>query len=127
MEVGMKQGPILIVDDCRLTRAILQDMLTEAGYAVVMAESAIDANLFIEQQPGPSLILMDVVMPSLSGDRKVRRMKAHPSNRSIPVVLISTKPLHELHQLASSSGADACLRKPLNKSLLLETISRLTT
>lgn len=122
----MKKGPILIVDDCRLTRAIVQDMLFEAGYDVVLAESAIDANPLIVQDPGPSLILMDVVMPTLSGNRKVRRMKAQPDKRNVPVVLISTKPLNELRQLAAAAGADACLQKPLSKSSLLETINRLT-
>jgi len=122
----MRKGPILIVDDCRLTRAIIQDMLAEEGLEVVMAASAIEANPYLEQDPGPSLILMDVVMPTLSGDRKVRRMKAQPARRKVPMVLISTRPLIELRRLASAAGADACLQKPLSKSSLLETINRLT-
>jgi len=124
--VGMKKGPILLVDDCRLTRVIVRDMLAEEGFEVILAESAIDANPLLEQDPGPSLILMDVVLPTLSGNRKVRRMKARPDRRDVPVVLISTKPLNELRQLAAAAGADACLQKPLSKSNLLETINRLT-
>lgn len=121
----MQTGPILIIDDCRLTRTIATDMLAEAGYQVQGAESAIEANPLIEAEPAPSLILMDVVMPMLSGDRKVRRMKARESSRAIPVILISTKPRSELRSLAEAAGADAFLQKPLNRSELLETVRRL--
>jgi len=44
LEVGEKQGAILIVDDSRLPRAISHDMSAEAGFEVVMAASALEAN-----------------------------------------------------------------------------------
>jgi len=121
----MQTGPILIIDDCRLTRTIAADMLADAGYQVLAAESAIEANPLIEADPAPALILMDVVMPMLSGDRKVRRMKARETSSAIPVVLISTKARSELRSLAEASGADAFLQKPLNRRELLETVERL--
>jgi len=121
----MQKGPILIIDDCRLTRAIAKDLLADAGYQVVTAESALDANRHIEAVPAPALILMDVVMPMLSGDRKVRRLKARQQSSQIPVILISTKPMDEIQKLATSSGADAWLQKPLNRGQLLTTVRRL--
>jgi len=121
----MQSGPILIIDDCRLTRAIATDLLAEAGYQVQGAASAIEANPLIEAVPGPALILMDVVMPMLSGDRKVRRMKAREISRAIPIVLVSTKSRSELCALAEASGADAFLQKPLNRNELLATVRRL--
>ncbi|ORJ54972.1 response regulator [Geothermobacter hydrogeniphilus] len=116
---------ILVVDDCRLTREITRDMLDEAGFEVVTAECALSANPLIEASPPPDLILMDVVLPDVSGDRKARRMKSREVSRTIPVVLISTKPRDELRRLARQSGADGFLQKPLSRSLLLEEINRL--
>lgn len=121
---GMSQT-VLVIDDCRLTREITRDLLEEAGFKVVTAECALSANPLIDATPPPDLILMDVVLPEVSGDRKVRRLKAREVSRAIPVVLISTKPREELKQLAARSGADGFLQKPLSRALLLEEIGRL--
>jgi CheY-like chemotaxis protein len=119
------QSRILVIDDCRLTRAITRDILEASGFEVLTAESALDANPLIDAPVPPDLILMDVVMPELSGDRKVRRMKAREESRGIPVVLISTKPHGELQQLAKTAGADGFLQKPLCRAQLLGEIGRL--
>jgi len=121
------QKRILVIDDCRLTRVITRDLLEEAGYEVVTAECALTANPLIETPPPPDLILMDVVMPEVSGGRKVRRLKVREPSRAIPVVLISTKPREELRQLANRSGADGFLQKPLSRALLLQELERLFT
>ena len=121
----MKPLRILIVDDCKLSLAIARDMLAKAGYDVLIAETGIEANRHIYNIPQPDLILMDVEMPLLRGDRKVQLLKCAPSTWSIPVVLVSQKPPTELAALCRASGADGFLTKPLREHELFDLLRRL--
>jgi CheY-like chemotaxis protein len=115
---------ILIVDDDKVSLNIARDMLEEAGYMVQTAESALEANEHIYGPFRPDLIFMDVVMPFLSGDKKIEFLKEREASRNIPVVLISGKPKHELKEIAHRSGADGFLTKPLDKYSLVSAIKR---
>ncbi len=116
---------IVVIDDCRLTLAMARDLLEEAGFRVETAETGIDANRFIYEPPRPDLILIDLVMPMLHGDRKVRLLKQREASRDIPVILMSNRPACELEELARASGANGFLSKPLEKQSLLGEIRRL--
>ena len=120
----MKKKRIVVIDDCNLTRTILKDMLEESGYDVVTASSGIEANPYIFAVPGPALMIIDVEMPMLNGDRKVRLLKEREASRAIPVLLISAKSSAELEKLAAASGAEGYLQKPVKKDLVLETVRR---
>lgn len=120
----MPSKRIVVIDDCRLTLAIARDILEEAGFEVLTAETGIDANGYIYGTPQPDLILVDVEMPMLRGDRKVRLLKAAEASRDIPVILMSQKPAAEMERLARASGADSYLVKPLRREALLEQITR---
>ncbi len=115
----MTDKVILIIDDCKLTLAIARDILKDAGYDVIVASSGIEANKYIYCPFPPAVILIDVEMPLLRGDRKVRLLKASPSSQAIPVVLISHKSEAELQSLCEESGADCYIPKPLQKDALL--------
>ncbi len=115
---------IVVIDDCRLTLAMARDILEEAGFEVLTAESGIDANRFIYGQTPPDLILLDVEMPMLRGDRKVQLLRQAEASRSIPVLLMSHKPPQELASLAQAAGADSYVVKPLRPASLLEQIAR---
>jgi len=115
---------IVVIDDCKLTLAIVRDILEEAGFEVFTAESGIDANTIIYGTTRPDLILLDVEMPMLRGDRKVQLLKKSALSRDIPVILISHRPAAELADLARSCGADSYFVKPLRKDALLAHLSR---
>jgi CheY-like chemotaxis protein len=110
---------ILIIDDCKLTLAIARDILVRGGYEAILAETGIEANRYIYGAAPPALILIDVEMPLLRGDRKVRLLKETPASRHIPVVLMSQKTPDELAALCQASGADDYLVKPLREHALL--------
>jgi len=115
---------VVVIDDCRLTLAMARDILEEAGLEVFTAESGIAANAAIYGSPPPDLILLDVEMPMLRGDRKVELLKRAESSRGIPVVLMSHRRAEELEEMARRSGADSFIVKPLRKQTLLEHLSR---
>lgn len=115
---------VVIVDDCKLTLAMARDILAEAGYDVVTTETGMIANRFIFGKPRPHLILVDVEMPMVSGDRFVRLLKSESCLEGIPVILMSQKEEAEMKLLCGSSGADGYLVKPLRRPMLLQLLAR---
>lgn len=120
----MSAKSIVVIDDSKLVLAMASDALEGAGFKVLATDSGIEANRYIYAPRKPDLILIDVMMPMLNGDRKVRLLKERESSRHIPIVLMSTKPKKELEELASSSGADGYIMKPFNDGSLVEQVGR---
>ncbi len=119
---------IVVIDDCRVTLAVLSDMLEEAGFKVSTAEDSIYSNHLIYGTTPPDLILLDVMLPHMSGDKKASLLKHREKSRNIPVLLISSKDEQELHSIVVRSGANGFLRKPFDSEKLLTTVySHLTT
>ena len=68
------------------------------------------------------MILLDVMLPHMSGDKKARKLKERKTSHDIPVLLISSKDETELARLVASSGADGFLHKPFTADQLLFTV-----
>ena len=117
---------VLIVDDDPVSLEMTKDMLLEAGYEVDTADSALAANSHIYGANKPDVILMDVMMPFLDGDRKVDLLRKREASKNIPVILISAKPRDELQAIARNSGANGFLSKPLEKADLVAEVRRNT-
>lgn len=120
----MSTKRIVIIDDSPLVLAMMADTLQDEGYEVCAAETGLEANRFIFSSHPPDLILVDVMMPMLNGDQKVRLLKEREKSRDIPVLLMSSKPVDELAALSRSSGADGYLQKPFNRTALLERVHK---
>lgn len=113
---------ILVIDDDSVVLAMAQDFLESAGYRVSVANDAIYSNDVIYGSDPPELILMDVMMPLMSGDKKVRALKRRDRSSAIPVLLVSGKEEDELRRLASEVGADGYLTKPFNAEKLVDIV-----
>jgi CheY-like chemotaxis protein len=116
---------IVVIDDSKLVLAIATEALEGAGFEVLATDSGIEANQFIYSSRRPDLILIDVMMPLLNGDRKVRLLKERESSRHIPVILMSTKTREELEQLTRESGADGYIQKPFDEASLVQQVDRI--
>jgi CheY-like chemotaxis protein len=121
----MTQKRIVVIDDSKLVLAIATEALEGAGFEVLATDSGIEANQFIYSSRRPDLILIDVMMPLLNGDRKVRLLKERESSRHIPVILMSTKARDELEQLTRESGADGYIQKPFDEASLVQQVDRI--
>jgi DNA-binding response OmpR family regulator len=111
---------ILLVDDDPGVRGSLHDVLVEEGYEVIPANDGQQA-LELIATSSIDLVLLDLNMPRKNGWDTFERISAdHPL---VPVILITARP----HQLftAVSAGVGALLEKPLDISVLLQTIARL--
>jgi DNA-binding response OmpR family regulator/DNA-binding CsgD family transcriptional regulator len=95
------KGTVLIVDDTPGNLALLSDMLSEAGYRVLVAT---DGNLAIAQirYVKPDIILLDVMMPGIDGFETCKRLKEDSSTAAIPVLFMTG--LNELENLLRGFG-----------------------
>lgn len=121
----MASKRIVVIDDSKLVLAVAADALEAAGYEVITTDSGIDANRYIYSNRRPDLILIDVMMPLLNGDRKVRLLKQREASSQIPIVLMSTKPREELAELTRDSGADGFIQKPFDERSLVHQVKQL--
>ena len=116
---------ILIIDDNKVVLTRIQDDLESAGYKVSTSEDGIRCHDIIYSIPPPDLILMDVKMPYVTGDRLTQLIKDRPHSSHIPVVLISSMARQQLKALAVECGADAFMVKPFDEHDLIVKIEKL--
>jgi PAS domain S-box-containing protein len=109
---------ILLVDDNSDMRHYLRRLLSDRGYAV---ETAIDgkAALAAVEQQQPDLVLTDVMMPQLDGLGLLRELRANPTTRKIPIILLSARAGEEARIEGLKAGADDYLTKPFSARELL--------
>jgi len=80
---------ILLVEDSKPIRRANESALLKAGYEVVCAEDG-ESALRLAQQRHPDLILLDMILPKMSGPEVLRHLKEEPSTAQIPVVVVSS-------------------------------------
>lgn len=113
---------IVVIDDCPVTLAMVGDFLADAGFQVSTSDCCVYSNHLIYGPRTPDLILIDVMMPLMSGAKKARALKNRDRSRQIPVLLMSSKQEDELRSLTTNSGADGYLTKPFSADVLLHTV-----
>ena len=115
---------ILDVDDTPQNVNLLTDLLTVKGYAVVTAASGAEALARIEADR-PDLVLLDVVMPGMSGYEVCQRIRADKANGIMPVVMVTALDPSAERIKGLDAGADDFLTKPINLPELLARVRSL--
>lgn len=103
---------ILLVDDEADFRVCLSELLNDSGYSVQEASSAIEALDYLEHNPNPKLILLDNMMPGMSGVEFCRIRNKKESMNEIPIVMVTAADINEssLEQL----NIKGLIQKPIN-------------
>lgn len=109
---------ILVVDDNVHNVRLLTDLLGVEGYAVRQAMSGSEALQIVAEAP-PDLILLDVLMPGLSGYEVCRTVRANPATEILPVIMVTSLDPAEERIRGLEAGADDFLSKPINRHELL--------
>jgi two-component system cell cycle response regulator DivK len=112
---------ILVIEDQEDNRRILRDLLTNAGYEPIEADTGEEA-LVLAQSQHPDLILMDIQLPGIDGYEATRRIKAVPALRDIPVVAVTSYALSGDEVRAGEAGCDGYVTKPFSPRALLAKI-----
>jgi CheY-like chemotaxis protein len=110
---------ILVVDDDRNHRHVLEELLAEAGYEVEVAADGLEALAAIERMP-PALLLLDLRMPNLDGIGVLERLRHEP--RTFPIVVFTA--LQDADAEVIARGAASVLTKPVSLDALLDTVRR---
>ena len=115
---------ILVVDDTPHNVKLLADLLSVQGYAVVTAANGPEA-LAQVRSVKPDLVLLDVVMPGMSGYEACRHIRADPSTGVLPVVMVTALDPTEERIKGLEAGADEFLTKPIHPPELLARVRSL--
>ena len=116
---------VLIVDDSWTYLTLIATLLTERGYIVATAsdgEEAIEKAL----SERPNCMVLDVVLPKMSGFQVCRKLKNMDAARHIPIILISSKKTPLDRHWGMQQGADIYLEKPFTDQDLLASVRSLT-
>ena len=115
---------ILIVDDTPHNVKLLADLLAVKGYAVLTASSGAQALEKVETE-APDLVLLDVVMPAMSGYEVCRKIRGNPATAVLPVVMVTALDPAQERVKGIEAGADDFLSKPINQQELLARVRSL--
>jgi adenylate cyclase len=115
---------ILVVDDTPKNVKLLADLLTVKGYTVATAASGREALAQIETDC-PDLVLLDVVMPEMSGYEVCRKIRENPATQIMPIVMVTALDPGEERIKGIDAGADDFLTKPINQAELLARVRSL--
>ena len=111
---------ILMVDDDSLIRAIINDILSDAGYEVIESEDGVKVPYLLDQEK-PKLLIIDLVMPDREGIETILHLrKDYPY---LPIIAISSN--SNYLEYAADFGANAILKKPIDANKLLNLVDDL--
>jgi len=114
----IKMKKILIVDDSSSNVLLLQNFLEEEGYVTEVAFSGKEA-LKLAKQFTPDLILLDLMMPDLSGLEVIQRLEMQ-----VPIIMVSANRDSQLIEDARSLGVKSYVQKPIDFDEILQEITK---
>ncbi len=115
----MKKAKILIVEDSDDAREMMADLLRYAGYRVEEARNGLEAYRLLQDcEEQPALVLLDLMMPVMSGPELVEALSGDPELSQLPIVIVSAA-MESIH-----TGAVKCaLKKPVSFDRLLQVVN----
>ena len=117
-------GLVLVVDDQPSNVALMRDLLSIHGFEVESAEDGMSALTAIERRR-PDVVLLDIVMPGLSGLEVCRRLRGDGRHSSLPIVLVTSQDPDQERIRGLEAGADDFLARPVSGAELLARVRSL--
>ena len=119
----MDEKTVLIVEDNNLNMKLVKDLLEIDNIKSLDADRA-EAGLELARLHTPDLILMDIELPGMDGFAAMRKIKADPHLRDIPVLALTAYAMDDDKTLARVAGCDEYITKPIKVNLFRETVKR---
>ena len=115
---------ILIADDERALRMLISGTLEISGFEILEVDNGIDA-FDLAQQAKPDVIILDVMMPGMTGYEVCRKIKDDPELKQIKVLILTAKGQQADKEAAMNSNADFYMPKPFSPAELLDVVEGL--
>jgi two-component system, cell cycle response regulator DivK len=114
---------ILLIEDNAVNRRLAQFLLKSQGYEVWEVTSAPEAFESLKERQ-PDLILMDIQLPGMDGLTATRQLKADPTTRDIPVLVVTSYAMKGDEAKAFEAGCSGYVTKPIDKRVFLEAVAK---
>jgi len=114
---------ILAVDDSASMQQMVAFTLKGAGHQVIQASDGVEALQYAKKQ-GVNLVITDVNMPNMDGISLIKELRALPSYKFTPLLMLTTESSPEKKQQGKAAGATGWIVKPFNPEQLLNTIKK---
>ena len=114
---------ILTVDDSASLRQMINLALSSAGYRVIEAVDGADGYSKATTNP-VAAVITDLNMPVMNGLEFIRKFRAHPSSKGVPIILLTTESDEGLKRQAKEAGAIGWIVKPFKQDQLLAVIRK---
>lgn len=112
-------GLLMVVDDDAVTRQTMEDILTDEGYEVMLAQDGRDASEQLARRM-PQLLLTDLEMPELNGERLIEHVRAtHPQ---LPILVLTSRLVIDARREAQRLGVIGYINKPIEIDTLLSLV-----
>ncbi len=121
----LEQGRILIIDDEDLNIRVARKYLNSWGFKNVASSTAPTEVVSLVRQTPPDLVLLDIMMPALSGLDLLKILRAIPSTAHVPIIILTAHFEDEIKYQALELGANDFLSKPINALDLLPRVRNL--
>ena len=119
-----QQTVVLCVDDDEQVLERLTTILEDSGFSVLLAQTGFDA-LALAFSQRPALVLLDLVLPDLSGEEVCQRLKSHRPTAQVPIIMLTVKSEEEDKVRGLELGADDYVTKPFSAQILVARIKAL--
>lgn len=116
---------VLVVEDNAHTAYLLKFMLQRAGYDVLIATNGRDAQSVIDNVSPVDVILLDLMLPYMSGEQLISELRDNPAWQRVPIIVISGKVLEKDVVKALDLGANDYVTKPFRPHELLARVRRM--
>ena len=124
MDVMGNAKKILVADDDRQMQETIAVRLEIGGYTVITAQDGEEA-LQMAREGKPDLIIMDLMMPKMTGYEACQMLKFDEACKHIPIIVLSALDRQDEREKAIASGAESCFVKPFDLGLLVEKVRQL--
>ena len=119
----MSQKTVLIIEDEEDAADMFAEMMRVSGYRVLKTSSSTPALTMLTAEK-PDVVILDIMMPEISGLEILRQMRQDPVLANLPVVVVSAKSMPADIKIGMEAGASMYLTKPVGFTELKEAIER---
>ena len=120
----MEQQRVLLVDDDPGLTTLLELVFRRAGFEVHSANNGIDG-INQADRISPNLVILDIMMPDISGIEVCRQIRTNPKTAELPVMILSASGNKDDREMALDAGADTFIQKPVSPTELVNRVKEL--